>query len=123
MLRAQLQLCVLVVLVLLAGLLNDQFRVTAEIDELEKLRLCKSETCAALGLKQSFLDADMYALELIPTVSDTLAKRILDQRDLILKVADELVDDSEHSALEKIKGVGPKKAKQISSYLHFKQER
>lgn len=124
MLRAQLHLVILVVSVLLLSSLISVFELPpqAVVATPSSLLPCREEHCLVLGRAQSLNDADMYALELIPSISDTMAKRLLENKEYLLQVAANLEPQIQHRALERIKGIGPKRAAQMKPYLQFEKE-
>ncbi|MBN8548048.1 MAG: hypothetical protein J0M12_01905 [Deltaproteobacteria bacterium] len=71
----------------------------------------------ALGGTLSLWSLDMYELELLPRISDTLAKRILVQRAEIHARASTLGKHEKYLALEVVKGLGPKSVKRLSGLL------
>lgn len=73
----------------------------------------------ALGLKLSLACADMWSLELLKGVSDTLAFELLEKRDEILRASRK---ESESSALQRAHGVGEKKAQALLKHLSLKEQ-
>jgi hypothetical protein len=73
-----------------------------------------AETLLAFGAQIPLACADMSDLELIPGVSDNLAKELLDKRDKIIAHAR---DSSPHEALQLARGVGERKAEVLSALL------
>ncbi len=85
--------------------------VRAAVDEAEDI--------FAYGHRISLKNATMYELELIPGVSDTLAKNILEDREKIIKKAITLPPKDRHTALELAHGIGVKTAKKLDRYLEI----
>ena len=75
------------------------------------------ESLLAQGKKLPLATADIYALELIPGISDTLAHKIIATRLAVHSVSSFLRPSTKHRAFEVIHGVGPKTAKKLSHYL------
>lgn len=73
-----------------------------------------AETLLAFGAQIPLACADMSDLELIPGVSDNLARELLDKRDRIIAHARA---HSTHDALQLARGVGAHKAEVLSSLL------
>lgn len=82
---------------------------------------CSAETRLALGGKIPFRTADLYDLELIPGVSDTLGHELLTSRQVILVRMLYLPPEKQYTALEMAKGVGPKTAEELKDWLSFEQ--
>lgn len=73
----------------------------------------------ALRRRVSFLLVDMYDLELIPGVSDTLAQNILDARDKILNYSRSKPALKVENPFMLAHGVGKSTAQKLSLYLEI----
>lgn len=76
------------------------------------------ESILVFGKRLSLGIVDMYSLELIPGVSDTLAQGILKNRSAILRRARNLPLSAQCEALMIAKGIGPKMARKLAFYLN-----
>jgi hypothetical protein len=77
------------------------------------------ESLLALGEKLPLSVVTEYELQLIPSVSEVTARKILERKEMLLKLARTLQNDknSREKPLEQIHGIGPKKAARIGEYL------
>lgn len=78
-----------------------------------------SEGSLAFGEKLKFKSLGIYELELLPSISDTLAGELVKEKSRILAKSKKLSLASQFQAFEVAKGIGPKKAKQLALYLDF----
>ena len=78
-----------------------------------------AETTLALGAKLAYFTSDLYALELIKGVSDTLGSAALSAKPKVFHLAHSLSCESQPQALLAIRGVGEKKAFALAEYLSF----
>ncbi|RMD87676.1 MAG: hypothetical protein D6808_01040 [Candidatus Dadabacteria bacterium] len=79
-----------------------------------------SEGILALGQKIPLSKADLYDLELISGISDTIGRALLRDKLKIISKARELPPGQKYKALTIVKGIGEKKAKKFYNYLTFK---
>lgn len=79
-----------------------------------------SESCFALGLKFELRRADLYDLELIPRLSENVAKQIIFRREAIIQEAETLPNDLQSHGLEGISGIGNTTATKILKYIELK---
>ena len=77
------------------------------------------EGCLARGARLRLSKANMWALELIPGISDTLADNILTRRKYVRHVAPHLTEGTRHTALEVVHGLGPKSARKLGKYIEI----
>ena len=78
-----------------------------------------SESLLAQGLRIDFWKATVYDLELIPRISDKLARRILLGRVEMRAAARVLSEEDKAKALELARGIGPKSSRTISRFLRL----
>jgi hypothetical protein len=71
------------------------------------------ESILSVGRRLNLEHLDMYSLELIPNVSDTLARNILERHREIIEMARTLRPGQKHRAFEIAPGVGLKTAKEL----------
>ena len=76
-----------------------------------------AESRLALGGKMRFESAEIYELELVPGISDSLAQNILRKKAAILFEAERLPEEKQSKALELAHGVGEKRAESLLRYL------
>ena len=76
-----------------------------------------AESKLALGQRLKLEACDVFALELIPGISDTLAFKMVEKRSTIAETAQYLSHSSKHRALEIIHGIGKKTAQKLNYYL------
>jgi hypothetical protein len=76
-----------------------------------------AESTLATGGKILLSCADLYEIELIPGVSDTLGLEILAKRAAIIQRAADLPPAERHRALELVHGIGPKISRKLAPYL------
>lgn len=72
------------------------------------------ESLLASGQKLAFQCADMWTLELIPGISDTLATELLKERSSILRAARH---EAPEVALQRARGVGSAKGRELSRFI------
>ena len=72
----------------------------------------------AMGLKLSLACADMWSLELLKGVSDTLALELIDKRYEIMRAA---FNGSQVEAIKKAHGIGDKTAEKLLAYLDLQE--
>lgn len=78
-----------------------------------------AETAFACGNPFPLSRAAQYDLELIPGISEAIAKGIISHKDEILIKAIRLPEKTRYKALLGIKGIGEKKAAKIARYIGF----
>jgi ribosomal protein S13 len=76
-----------------------------------------AESKFALGHRLDIATVDIYALELIPGISDTLAFKMIAKRSDISETAQYLSQSARHRSLEIIHGIGKKTAQKLATYL------
>ena len=81
-----------------------------------------AESLLACGQPVSYTRADMYQLELIPGISDTLAERLLSNRPEVQQEICSSAARPHSQALERIHGIGPVTATRLGRYLQLKPE-
>lgn len=72
----------------------------------------------AMGLKLSLACADMWSLELLKGVSDTLALELIEKRYEIMRAA---FTGSQVEAIKKAHGIGDKTAEKLLEYLDLRE--
>jgi hypothetical protein len=72
----------------------------------------------AMGLKLSLACADMWSLELLKGVSDTLALELIEKRYEIMRTA---FTGSQVEAIKKAHGIGDKTAEKLLEYLDLRE--
>ena len=85
--------------------------------EHESNHLNDAESKFALGHRLDLATVDVYALELIPGISDTLAFKMIAKRSEINETAQYLTPSARHRSLEIIHGIGKKTAQKLADYL------
>ncbi len=75
------------------------------------------ESRLAAGDRLTLEGIGIWELELLPDISDTLARRILQLRPDIIAEASTLLEVDRGHALEQIRGVGGKKAEELAKHL------
>lgn len=80
-----------------------------------------SESRLAVGQRLSLWTVELYELELIPKVSDRLAKRILLERADVRARAAILPLEEKYQALEAVRGIGAITARRLSQYVDLSE--
>lgn len=76
-----------------------------------------AEARIARAIPLAFEDATLYELTLIPSMSDTLAQRLLDRKAQILATSQTLPAQTRWKAFEAAHGIGPARARYIAEYV------
>lgn len=113
-------LCLLLIVFLFLILMYQQAELIGlkKLPSASPLLLSDPESLIALNKRIPLQNADIYALELIPGISDTLAFRIIQQREEIIKAAG-TYSEKPYLAFTCVKGIGPKSAKVMDRYISF----
>lgn len=79
-----------------------------------------SESRLALGGRLNLWQSGVYDLELIPRISDKLARRMLLGKAEMKARASEELSREKYLALQAVNGIGPKTAERLSHYLDLR---
>lgn len=88
-----------------------------QVDITSSLIQYNAEAMLAIGQKLSFHRADLYDLELLPGVSDTIGLRLLNSKQTILCRLKQLSPNERYKAFTTVHGIGTAKAKALSKLL------
>lgn len=81
-----------------------------------------SESQLARGEKLLFSKLGQSDLEMLPGLSSTLSKRIIESREMIIEEANTLSDEEQFKALELVYGIGVKTAKKLQQWIQLDLE-
>ncbi len=98
--------CLLSLVPLLAPKAAINPQITSQLQELATE--ANSETKLALGLRLALSQVDIYELELVSGIGDSVAQGIVREKNIIAHEARGLATSNQARAFERVKGVGPK---------------
>lgn len=75
------------------------------------------ESILALGGMLRLRESDLFALELLPQISDVLGKRILQASDELYAEASSLESDRRYEALRSVRGIGKAGAERLRTFI------
>lgn len=85
-----------------------------------RTELASAERAFAWGSPISLWDADQWDLELVPGISDRLARRLLAERTSLRAQADALPSAEAWKALTSVRGIGAASAERLRRYLDLR---
>lgn len=83
------------------------------------LEYSDAESILSLGGKIDLASAGMYELELIPGISDRMAKNILESRTQVIDYSQSVKRSDRWYSLLNVEGISEKKARKFVKYIDF----